>query len=45
MNVKQQVIPEMQLTLDEGLAINEEKVEKVFRLILITYTVISLWAK
>lgn len=45
MDVKKQVIPEMQLMLDEGLATKEEKVEKVFRLILITYTVISLWAK
>lgn len=45
MDVHQQMIPETQPMLDNGLATKEEEVEKVFRLVLITYTVISLRAK
>lgn len=44
-DARPQVIPEMQPMLDKGLATKEEKVEKVIRLVLITYTVISLRAK
>ena len=44
MNVNHLVISEMQLISAESLATKEE-VEKVIRLILIIYTVISLWAK
>ena len=44
MNVNQLVISKMQLISAESLATKEE-VEKVIRLILIIYTVISLWAK
>lgn len=45
MDVNQQVIPELQLMSEKGLATKEEEAEKVIRLILIIYTVISLWAK
>ena len=45
MDVNQQVIPEMQLMSDEGLAMKEDEVEKVIRLIQIICTVISLWGK
>lgn len=45
MNVNQLVISEMQLISAESLVTKEEEVEKVIRLILIIYTVISLWAK
>lgn len=45
MDAHQQVIPEMQPMLDNGLATKEKEVEKVIRLVLITYTVISLRAK
>lgn len=45
MDVNPQVIPERQLMLDEGLVSKEGEVEKVIRRMLITYTVISLWAK
>lgn len=45
MDVKPKVIPERQLMLDEGLVSKEGEVEKVIRRMLITYTVISLWAK
>lgn len=44
-DVHPQVIPEMQPMLDNGLATKEEEVEKVIRLVLITYSIISLWAK
>lgn len=42
----QQVIPETQLMLNDVLTTTkEEGVEKVIRLVVIVYTVISLWAK